>query len=642
MCDLIITDDDIREAEEAVLESGQTFNDEQVAFIKCLDSIDLDACPGSGKSTALVGKLFILAKYRVWENGEPICVVSHTNVAVDEIRDKVAKRFPEILAYPNFVGTLQAFVDEFLAIPHYRTLPFADRVIIDDEMFKSQWLAKFNVNDYQDASSKYIKARYCDRDTSGKTIWTTFNKERYEKFVASLSYVVKPINEYGLDLQSVNLKDSNNEKHKKLSATKSEIFQSGCLTFGDAYCLAALFVQKNEKAATIVGSRFKYVFLDEAQDTDSLQMSILGKLFDGPDHCFQRLGDPLQAIYDTESKEACAWIVREAPFALRLSGSNRFGSQIAAVVSRLSQIINSDSEEIAGGARTPQRCLLFPFDPGQEQAILAQFKAKVSEILGENTTGIYAVGAVGQKGADPNKLTIASFDQTYVKPKPKGINREYFSESSAYFATLTKQDVLSEGSSIIFRRLLLCIRNHVRRHSDSRVNLDELKEETLTHSSVFRSLVLDVARSILGDTQLPLQPIQDAINSYLQAAHSGIEPISLSSTTIVESEQPEDDRDESSRRKITLATIHAVKGQTHNATLLLTTQHKSLKMRSKDTLSGTDIDYLFKDNAATNRRKLIYVAASRPRHIFGWAIPREKIQSIDRSLLDLFEICEPT
>ena len=86
MCNFIVTDEEINKAEEDIFLGRGSFSDEQKAFLKCLDSCSLQSYAGSGKTSTLVGKLHILAQKRVWETGRGICVISHTNIAVDEIK----------------------------------------------------------------------------------------------------------------------------------------------------------------------------------------------------------------------------------------------------------------------------------------------------------------------------------------------------------------------------------------------------------------------------------------------------------------------------------------------------------------------------------------------------------------------------
>ena len=57
-----ITENDIEYAEKKLWAEGQHFDDERRAFIKNLQVIDLQAVPGSGKTTALLAKLLILER----------------------------------------------------------------------------------------------------------------------------------------------------------------------------------------------------------------------------------------------------------------------------------------------------------------------------------------------------------------------------------------------------------------------------------------------------------------------------------------------------------------------------------------------------------------------------------------------------
>ncbi len=85
--DIQITDDDIRWA-EAILGKDIHFDEEHINVIKCIESKDVQAFPGSGKTTALVAKLAILAKK--WPASfQGICVLSHTNVAREEIEKRL-------------------------------------------------------------------------------------------------------------------------------------------------------------------------------------------------------------------------------------------------------------------------------------------------------------------------------------------------------------------------------------------------------------------------------------------------------------------------------------------------------------------------------------------------------------------------
>lgn len=88
---MIIKDEHIKHAEEIFIR-GYTFDQEQrVPFIKNLDTCDLLAVPGSGKTTALMAKLYCIAQLMPFEDGSGILVLAHTNAAIEEIEKNLKK-----------------------------------------------------------------------------------------------------------------------------------------------------------------------------------------------------------------------------------------------------------------------------------------------------------------------------------------------------------------------------------------------------------------------------------------------------------------------------------------------------------------------------------------------------------------------
>jgi superfamily I DNA/RNA helicase len=114
-----IKHENIVKAEQLLLPDGCRFDDERIQFINRLESGDLLAVPGSGKTTALRAKLYCIAKELPMKDGRGILALSHTNVAVDELKKMLQNHCPQLFDYPNFVGTIQEFVDTFLALPYY-------------------------------------------------------------------------------------------------------------------------------------------------------------------------------------------------------------------------------------------------------------------------------------------------------------------------------------------------------------------------------------------------------------------------------------------------------------------------------------------------------------------------------------------
>lgn len=136
--DITITDGDIDEIESVF--GNVHFDKVRRDIIKDLSSFDVQAFPGTGKTTVLVAKLAILAMK--WpHNYRGICVLSHTNAARDEIESRlghtdIGKR---LLSYPHFVGTIQSFIDNYISIPFIRSVGLGVTLIDTDFVTKQRF-----------------------------------------------------------------------------------------------------------------------------------------------------------------------------------------------------------------------------------------------------------------------------------------------------------------------------------------------------------------------------------------------------------------------------------------------------------------------------------------------------------------------
>lgn len=104
------------------------------SFLKSMSTLDVSACPGSGKTTLVVAKLAILARH--WKSRtQGICVLSHTNAAREEIEHRLggSEIGQRLLRYPHYIDTIHGFTGRFLASPWLRSkgIPLT---AIDDEL----------------------------------------------------------------------------------------------------------------------------------------------------------------------------------------------------------------------------------------------------------------------------------------------------------------------------------------------------------------------------------------------------------------------------------------------------------------------------------------------------------------------------
>lgn len=130
-----VQNNEIEIIEELLLPEGSHFSDDAKTVISCWESTDVSACPGSGKTTVLLAKLKILADRMPLDNGEGVCVLSHTNVAVNEIKTRLSSCADKLLNYPNYVGTIQSFIDSYIVKPYLKRKTTVALQVVDDEVF---------------------------------------------------------------------------------------------------------------------------------------------------------------------------------------------------------------------------------------------------------------------------------------------------------------------------------------------------------------------------------------------------------------------------------------------------------------------------------------------------------------------------
>ena len=157
MSEWIISDVEIELIEKLLLPDNAHFQDDAKDVIRCWHSTDVSACPGSGKTTVLLAKLKLLADRMPLENGAGICVLSHTNVAVDEIKKRLKDYSDKLLNYPNFIGTIQSFVDRFVTMPYLKMQTGKNIQVVDDETYAKCMLNKLNKKDNYSTLNWLIK-----------------------------------------------------------------------------------------------------------------------------------------------------------------------------------------------------------------------------------------------------------------------------------------------------------------------------------------------------------------------------------------------------------------------------------------------------------------------------------------------------
>ena len=139
---LDVTKEDIEYAEKILFGKCNIFDEEERMPIieNFRESFDVNECPGSGKTTVLLAKLIILSRKMPLKDGMGVCVLTHTNVAINEIINKLGEKSDILFKYPNYFGTIQSFVDKYLTIPYFKRQMGDNVKSIDDDIYRNHIL----------------------------------------------------------------------------------------------------------------------------------------------------------------------------------------------------------------------------------------------------------------------------------------------------------------------------------------------------------------------------------------------------------------------------------------------------------------------------------------------------------------------
>jgi superfamily I DNA/RNA helicase len=242
----------------------------------------LSARPGTGKTTTLTSYCIdLVERWPQWHQPwQGIAMLSYTNVAKDELQHKIRKlgKAAALLQTPHFVGTVDAFVNQYLFLPHAAAAmgTAADRPMLVGEPYQ-QWKNPWNLDKTKPGDAY-------------STMW-------FDCYSAGLDG--RPIRIDGTPRPrfgpAKNVTDAN---ATKILAMKRHVWANGLALQADANYLAYQALLSSQSLTTAITRRFPAFIVDEAQDLTEIQHAILDHLVDaGLDHAVV-VGDENQAIYE--------------------------------------------------------------------------------------------------------------------------------------------------------------------------------------------------------------------------------------------------------------------------------------------------------------------------------------------------------
>ncbi len=613
-------------------------------FLRATTTLDVSACPGSGKTTLVVAKLAILA--RKWPHRtKGICVLSHTNAAREEIQRRLRGTVvgQQLLSYPHFVDTIHSFVNRFLALPWLNSNGFP-AATVDDDVTSAYRRRALTNSDYWKVEG-YLRKKH-----SG------FDRIRLKDRNLNI----------GLDDQSFPA-DPSAATHQIAKRAVKASSEAGYFCYDEMFIWAKALLNDCPGVATLLQNRFPLVVVDEMQDTSELQAGILEAVFPqkGSQVALQRVGDPNQAIFDEARAGAAApGAYPDVSTCLKIPNSFRFGPAIASLASPFA-VDAAGADGLQGvGPRAlegaPECCsnALFIFQDTEAQGVLDAYGRHVLSSFCDDTLAIgdvTAMGAVHQNASD-----VMAGDPKF----PKTVSHYW----SGYTAEVGRRDPhpptliqyirvaqalvrdgrdLAPGVEKIASGLVRLARRggradlFGRRAPSHRAVVDALSTNAQASSAyrrILRAFLIERA------TLSAVSWAQRQADIRLVAAGLGTSGTAPSTAddflrwdqhdplqAVPAATSPQDagpnvyrvDDGDGRSVDIRLGSVHSMKGQTHLATLLLSTYwHDHSAKRMLPWLLGHKVN--LNGAGARDRVRLqhTYVAMTRPSHLVCLAIPR--------------------
>lgn len=658
-----ITQDDIQHAESILLQSGKTFDEERIAFISNLQTIDLQAVPGSGKTTALLAKLLILERKLPFPKGSGILVISHTNAAVDEIKSKIAKYCPKLFSYPNFVGTIQSFVNDFLAKPYY-AICFKKKLVNIDTVIYEEKIRLF----YRNLSGSSALKNWLRNQRNPLEFLQSIRMDENRSLISEIN-----------GLPSSFALGKNTQSYCELVSMKKSFLEEGYLHFEDAYLLAMRYLTKFPTIKTYLQLRFCYIFVDEMQDMDKHQHDLLEKLFfdsGNSSSTYQRIGDKNQAIYNGDAKVENYWIDRVITSSsnvekrvLKIEGSHRLSPEIASIVQQFSLDPNLRIIGLRDTNEIRPRMILY--DNETKSNVVPMFSNIIQTLQQERkipygiTNGQKAsfhavawstVWSTPEQQDHPNKLRLTDFISFTKVANNK--NRSNYDTLSCYLEFWDRQ---SQSLEPIQKNLLYALLRVIRFEGVKNREYGKEKEFTRAtlmkflyrnHPDFYELLKQKLYRWCIGLINNNQENIRIDLQDFIPLL---IEKLSRSPSlsdkthTFIRGSCSEAIRTaEESRGKlnynvkqygdieIKIGSVHSVKGQTHTATLYIESYYgtgarcisggyEAHRLAGCFNQDGRKI----KKKVSQQSAKMVYVGFSRPTHLLCFAVHKDRYAALD-------------
>ncbi|MBP2033223.1 DNA helicase-2/ATP-dependent DNA helicase PcrA [Clostridium algifaecis] len=603
-CDGIIKDKCIERGKSCI----ENLNENQIEYI--LSDIDknifLSACAGSGK-TEVLG---IKSAYEIkrWEKeNQGIAILTFTNSAEDEIRNRVEGFLHFNIGYPHFLGTFTSWIHGYIANPF------------------SSYITKYKGDENGDKSIKLI-----DSKSNSKFLKVYSTKYSYDKLGnmrANEFYYYLKEDKYAYcgdrnrEGQSIldGLISEQSWRIDDLIKTKNKFFKSGYCTYEDVENIVYSILKEKDDIAKIFSRRFPVILVDECQDLSYMQLEIL-KCLSEQGSKLHFIGDLDQSIYEFRKihPEDTKKFIKELEFCeLELNKNYRSCQEIV----NISNLIINKTDKIEG----------FKYVEIKDKLIVILYKKNQEKLVVEK---FYDLIKKNKLNCENSRVIVRN---NRLKNKLLGLKNNQGSEN--ILEDLIKAIYLcKEYSNINNYRdgfILLCkVIQKIYFNNDEHKNKNYFYMPLSLEIKIWENLVYNIGNELINNEDLfnfdlTFKEWKNLLKNILENDLKYINEIDGKKINLGKI------RSGNSLKKINeiifsnndncldhkIETIHGCKGMSLDAVLFMSS-YKRPSLTSREEPSGSYWREWFDTNQIEEKNRMAYVAFSRAKYFLALGIPK--------------------
>lgn len=260
---------------------------------KCIDmkqSFVLQGGAGSGKTESLKGLLLYMSKYHPFAH---VICITHTNVAVDEIHERIGDNYPVCTIHSffysiikNYKRNIKSVIDGLFVLP---LMVKGERSSdISEVEYKKTEHKQYKDIHYKYANKLFALKRLSCAKAAGKREYDK-DPDRYND---TLNADIKELNNYIRGI--ITTWDTSKINYNQ---TKFDSFSDCTYGHDGLLSIAHMLFYKYPLLKKIIADQYDYIFIDEYQDTRSAVIEDFISIVKDMGICVCLFGDTMQSIY---------------------------------------------------------------------------------------------------------------------------------------------------------------------------------------------------------------------------------------------------------------------------------------------------------------------------------------------------------